>query len=130
MPGCPGHDKVSGHVDPSDQIVDVPFETVDHGGGDQGLSQLQLRPLGRIGGHLGHQHVEVPLQSGEQTVQFRTRIELCPGQAHHRLGLIHQTVDLDAGGGLADPPTKQEAGSAVITGLRIDLHHALITRRC
>ena len=63
-----------------------PSRASDHLGGHQGRSRLQLRPLGRVGGHFGHQHLQVPLECGQQPVQLGVRARPRPGPGPSRPG--------------------------------------------
>ncbi len=104
-----------------------PSERGDHLDGDQRRPGLQLRPPGRIGSHLGHQHVEVPFEPGEEVVQFGIRRGFGVGRAHDGLGFIHGSVDLHDQRVLAHPAPVEQPGGAIIAGPGVDLQHSLIT---
>ena len=77
-----------------------------------------------VGGDLGHQHVELPLESGQQLVELAAGLGLGPGHAHRRLGLVDGAGHLHHGGVLGHPAPVEEARGPVVAGPRVDLQHA------
>ena len=80
------------------------------------------------GREFGHQHPQVTLHAEEDRVELRAGTVRCPvgsGKPERRLRL----VDIAVGSGprrvLRDAPAIEQAGRAVITGARVDVHAAI-----
>ncbi len=93
---------------------------VDHLLGHECRPADELRPIVRRSGHLGHEHVELAFEIGEEGVELAARRALGPGQPQRGLGLVDRAVDLHDRRVLGHPSAIEEAGGAVVPRLRVD----------
>ena len=126
-PVRPRDHEVRGHRHPADQRVDVALEGGDHRLGHEGGAGHQLRPVRGVRRDLGHEHVELPFEPGQQDVELGAGLGLGPGQAHGGLGLVHRAGHLHHGRVLGHPAPVEEAGGAVVAGPGVDLQHGVLT---
>ncbi len=82
----------------------------------------QLRPVLGGGRQLGHQHIELALEMGQEGVELATGLDLGPGQPI--AAWASSTVPFISIGGrvLGHPPPIEKAGGAVVPGPRVDPH--------
>ena len=117
-----GDHELGGQREPLAQAVDPRLEPQDHRLGDQALLGNELPAVVRGGRHLGHQHVQLPLERDQELVELGAGRRLRAGRAKRRLRLVDGTVELDTRGGLPHSPAVEEPGRPVVAPAGVDAH--------